>query len=53
MKHLIRRIPDTDIHSGYITFGKAFVSDTADIVISELIRLIQHNREVCRPDRTV
>jgi len=39
------------MHSGYITFGKAFVSDTASIVISDLRRLIDHNREVCRPDK--
>lgn len=50
VEDLIRRVPDVDIHSGYITFGKAFVSDTAHIVISELTRLIDDNREGCRPN---
>jgi len=49
----IRSIPDVDIHSGYITFGKAFVSDTAHIVINDLRRLIDDNREACRPDKIV
>ena len=53
VQSLVHSIPDIDIHSGYITFGKAFVSDTAYIVISDLRRLIDNNREGCRPDKIV
>ena len=53
VEDLIRSTPDIHIHSRYITFGKAFVSDTAHIVISDLTRLIDHNREICRPDKIV
>ena len=44
VEDIIRRVPDVDTHSGYITFGKAFVSDTAHRVISGLTRLIDDNR---------
>jgi len=50
---LIRTLPDVDTHSGYITFGKDFVADTTRIVINELRRLIEDNRESCRSVKTV
>jgi hypothetical protein len=49
VEDIIRRVPDVNIHSGYITFGKAFVSETAHGVVSELTRLIDDNRERCMP----
>ena len=50
VKTLAQSIPDVAMHSGYITFGKVFVSETTHIVISDLRRLIDHNRDVCRPN---
>lgn len=50
---LIRTLPDVDTYSGYITFGKDFVADTTCIVINELRRLIEDNRETCRIHKIV
>jgi hypothetical protein len=50
---MARDIPRVDTYSGYITFGKQFVADTTQIVLNELLRFIEANREVCRAKPTV
>jgi hypothetical protein len=46
-------LSDVDTYSEYITFGKEFVADTTRIVLDELLRFIEENREACRPKQTV
>lgn len=47
MVKIVRDLPDVDVYTGYITFGKDFVAHTTALVLSELRRLIEANRELC------
>lgn len=46
---IVHYLPDVHAHSGYIAFGKDFVGRTTALVLSELRRLIECQREACRP----
>jgi hypothetical protein len=50
---MARDIPGVDTYSGYITFGKKFVAGITRIVLDELLRFIEANREACRTKQTV
>jgi hypothetical protein len=53
IKELVSRVKGVNIHSGYIVFDSAFVSETATLVIAELNNLIERQREACRPRKIV
>jgi len=50
---IVRDLPDVAAYAGYITFGKDFVAHTTGLVLSELRRLIEANRELCRSRKNV
>lgn len=49
IKRIAKENPGVIDDSKYITFGKEFVAEMADMVINELFRFIEENREACRP----
>ena len=53
MVKIVRDLPDVDAYTGYITFGKDFVAHTTALVLSELRRLIEANRELCGSRKNV